>query len=301
MKAVILLLVSGILTAGVFIIGKQAGSESISPLQLLFWQLSGGALVVWFFSWPSKNFPIWNAEHIRYYVIGGLLGISLPFILAYVVLRELQVGIVGLVTALSPVMTYALARLLGSERSSPLRLLGLIAGLVGVALLVMPSEIANISGLDLSRQGSFMLLALAIPVVLATSNIYRSRFWPAGSEAMPLVIGMLTMQSLWLFIANLLFGNFNQIIPESHDMRWLLFMLALMAGASYLTSFNLLKIGGPVYLSQMGYVITAVTLLAGILIWGEHYDNSDILSMVLILLGVLMTTWSGYNRAKKPA
>ena len=301
MKALVLLLVSGVLTSGVFIVGKHAGNEVVSPLLLLFWQLSGGALVVWAFSWTSCKFPIWNAEHIRYYLIGGLLGISLPFVLAYVVLRELQVGVVGLVTALSPIMTYALARLLGSEHGSPLRLLGLIAGLIGVALLVLPSGIANLSGLDLSRHGSFMLLALGIPVALATSNIYRSRFWPVGSEAMPLVVGMLTMQSVWLFIVNMMLGNFYQIIPESQDMRWLLIMLALMAGTSYLTSFNLLKIGGPVYLSQMGYVITAVTLLAGILLWGEHYDNRDILSIVLILVGVLLTTWSGYNKSKKPA
>ncbi len=286
MKALILLIVSGILAAGVFIAGKQASSEQLSPLLILFWQMSGGALVVWTVSLPSRRFPVWDAVHVRYYLIGGLLGVSLPYVLAFTVLRELQVGTVGLITALSPVVTYAMARVLGLERGHPLRLLGLIIGLGGVALLVAPQDSIEFAG-----EWRFMLLALGIPVTLAVANIYRSRFWPAGSEAMPLVIGMLSVQSLCLFVANLILGGFQHTGSVSLDTGLVLTVLALMAGASYLSSFKLLKIGGPVYLSQMGYVITAVTLLAGIVLWGERYDSHDLWSMGLILTGVLLTTF----------
>ncbi len=296
MKALLLLLVSGVLTAGLFITGKQVGTEAVSPLLILFWQMTGGALVVWLVSWPSRRFPAWDAQHVRYYLIGGLLGVSLPYELAYTVLRELQVGLVGLLTALSPVLTYALARLLGHEQGSPLRLLGLMAGLGGVAMLIMPNDGVELSGLNI-----YLLLALAIPLTLAASNIYRSRYWPAGSEALPLAIGMLTLQSGLLFIVNLLFGNFEQFMPASPNIGGLLVLLSLMAGASYLSTFKLLRIGGPVYLSQMGYVITAATLLAGMVIWGEQYDSNDLLSIGLILSGVLLTTWAGRNRSVKTA
>lgn len=285
MKALILLIVSGILAAGVFIAGKQARIEELSPLMILFWQMSGGALVVWIVSLPSRRFPSWNWIHLRYYLVGGLLGISLPYVLAFIIMRELQVGLIGLVTALSPVATYAMARLSGLEPGHPLRFSGLILGLAGVGLLVMPEETAPLSGEWLP-----MILALGIPLSLAASNIYRSRFWPTGSEAIPLVIGMLSVQSAWLFIVNLFMGNFHEAIPDIQNTGVLLIALGLMAGASYLSSFNLLKIGGPVYLSQMGYVITATTLLAGMVLWDEHYDVNDFLSMGLIFSGVLLTT-----------
>jgi len=299
MKALVLLIVSGILTAGVFIAGKQAGHADVPPLLVLFWQMSGGALVVWAVSWPSRRFPLWNAEHVRYYLIGGLLGVSLPYVLAFVVLRELQVGIVGLVTALSPVFTYALARLFGHEQSSALKLLGLVAGLVGVVLLVIPDTQMKLSAAGFITDSSHLLLALAIPVTLASSNIYRSRFWPAGSDTMSLVVGMLSVQGVLLFIVNLMLGNFEQIIPAKTDTGWLLLLLALIAGISYLSSFSLLRVGGPVYLSQVGYVITVVTLLAGIVLWDEQYQHSDMLSMALIFSGVLLTTWSGRKRSPK--
>ncbi|WP_373020517.1 DMT family transporter [Thiomicrorhabdus sp.] len=285
MKALFLLIVSGILAGGVFIAGKQAGGAQVSAWLILFWQMAGGAMVVWLVSWPSRRFPVWNAAYVRYYLIGGLLGVSLPYVLAFTALQELQVGMVGLLTALSPVVTYAMARTLGLERNHPLRLLGLVIGFGGVAMLVMNGESMSFSG-----NGFFMLLALGIPVTLAASNIYRSRYWPSGSEALPLVIGMLTVQSVWLFFVNLAMGNFQGVVTMGMDVGMLLFGLGLMAGASYLSSFNLLKVGGPVYLSQMGYVITAVTILAGIALWDESYNQRDLMSIGLILSGVLLTT-----------
>lgn len=285
MKALLLLIVSGMLAAGVFITGKQAGQEQLSPLLVLFWQMSGGALVVWMLSWRSRRFPLWDAAHTRYYLVGGLLGISVPCLLAFIVLQELQVGMVGLLTALSPVMTYAMARLLGLERGHPLRLLGLVIGVSGVAMLVAPDDTAGFAG-----EWCYLLLALGIPFALAASNIYRSRFWPAGSEAMPLVIGMLTTQAVWLFVLNLMLGNFHNSLSTLPDAGLLLTFLGLLTGVSYLSSFNLLKVGGPVHLSQMGYVIAAVTLLVGIIFWDEQYDHRDLLSMGLVLSGVLLTT-----------
>ncbi|MBU2477827.1 MAG: DMT family transporter, partial [Gammaproteobacteria bacterium] len=204
---------------------------------------------------------------------------------AFYVLQALQVGLVGLLTALSPIMTYALARGLGMERGHPVRLLGLIIGVSGVAMLVTSQDTLNIDG-----QWHSLLIALGIPALLAASNIYRSRNWPAGSDALPLVIGMLTLQAVWLFIVNLLLGNFYRYLPSLPDTGLLLTALGVMAGASYLSSFKLLKVGGPVYLSQMGYVITAVTLMFGILYWNEQYDRRDLISMALILIGVLLTT-----------
>jgi len=288
MKAFILLIVSGILAAGVFIAGKQASSEQLSPLLILFWQMSGGAAVVWLVSWPTRKFPKWDIVHLRYYLIGGLLGISLPYVLAFIALQELQVGIVGLLTALSPIVTYAIARVLGLEQGNLWRFVGLIIGLVGVALLVAPEESATLFEGNIQ----YLLIALGIPVCLAASNIYRSRFWPKGSKAIPLVIGMLTVQGAWLLVLNLAMGNFQETLLSNQDMVLLLSILGVMAGASYLSSFNLLKVGGPVYLSQMGYVITVVTLLAGVLFWNEKYDGNDMLSIGFIFVGVLLTTWT---------
>tara|TARA_R100001143_G_scaffold63254_1_gene69185 strand:- start:2276 stop:3184 length:909 start_codon:yes stop_codon:yes gene_type:complete len=287
MKALSLLIISGTLTAALYMVRKLAGVESIPVLLFLFWQLSGSALVVWLFSLRSRTYPVWNLEHVKYYLIGGLLGTTIPFILVFIVLEELQVGLVGLLTALSPIVTYFLARVVGCEQASMLRLSGLVVGLAGVAYLLTSGESINFSAHWFS-----LLLALMIPVTLAISNIYRSRYWPDGSEATAVVIGMLIINAGLLFLINLWLGNFQINILKSSHAAYLIYILPLLAGAAYISSFKLLKVGGPVYLSQMGYVITVVTILAGIIFWDERYYRNDFISISLVFAGVLMTTWS---------
>ncbi len=287
MKALLLLLLSGSLTAALYMVRKLAGAESIPVTLFLFWQLSGSALVVLLFSIRSQQYPIWNMEHIRYYLIGGLLGTSIPFILVFLALEKLQVGLVGLVTALSPIATYFLARIVGVEQASTLRLLGLIFGLSGVALILNSGE-----SIDQSTHWGVLLLALMIPLTLAVSNIYRSRYWPAGSESVAIVMGMLMVNGVLLLIVNLWLGNFRANIFENKQTLYLIGVLSVLAGAAYISSFKLLKEGGPVYLSQMGYVITVVTIIAGIFIWDEQYRVKDLISVSLVFAGVFMTTWS---------
>ena len=293
MKAFLLLLLSGTLAAGVFVTGKQAANVQLVPLTILFWQMTGGALVVLaltrFSSASSRRLPVWDRQHLQYYLIGGVLGISLPYVLAFMVMRELQVGTVGLLTALSPVITYGIARVLNLEQGHPVKLMGLVLGLIGVALLVMPDSAAE-PGVRHSENWRYALLGLGIPLSLAASNLYRSHYWPAGSDGAQLAIGMLAVQGLALLVINTSTGNIDISVLANRNAVLTLILLSLFAGASYLSTFHLLREGGPVYLSQMGYVISVVTMLAGIVLWDESYHSNDLVSMGLIFIGVFVTT-----------
>jgi drug/metabolite transporter (DMT)-like permease len=201
----------------------------------------------------------------------------------------LQVGTVGLLTALSPVITYGIARLLNLEQGHPVKLIGLLLGLIGVTLLVMPNGLSE-PGIERSGDWRYTLLGLGIPASLAASNLYRSHYWPQGSDATQLAIGMLSVQGLALLLINAATGSFEISLLTNRDAVLTLALLSLFAGASYLSTFYLLREGGPVYLSQMGYVISVVTLLVGVVLWSESYDANDMLSMGLIFIGVLITT-----------
>ena len=101
---------------------------------------------------------------------------------------------------------------------------------------------------------------------------------------------MLLVQGLTLLLINAVTGDLEISLLSNRNAVLTLALLSLFAGASYLSTFYLLREGGPVYLSQMGYVISVVTLLAGVVLWSESYDTNDLLSMGLIFIGVLITT-----------
>ena len=54
--------------------------------------------------------------------------------------------------------------------------------------------------------------------------------------------------------------------------------------------FRLQAVGGPVYLSQIGYVAAAVGLFSGTLFLGEHYQGLTWAGAVIIVAGVFITT-----------
>ena len=67
------------------------------------------------------------------------------------------------------------------------------------------------------------------------------------------------------------------------------------ASAMFAFFFRLQAVGGPVYLSQIGYVAAAVGLFAGTIFLGERYQLLTWIGAAIITVGVMMTT-----RAQKP-
>jgi drug/metabolite transporter (DMT)-like permease len=62
------------------------------------------------------------------------------------------------------------------------------------------------------------------------------------------------------------------------------------SAAMFAVFFRLQVVGGPVYLSQIGYVAAAVGLFAGTLFLGEHYRLLTWLGALVIVAGVALTT-----------
>jgi drug/metabolite transporter (DMT)-like permease len=285
MKPFLLLMITGLLTGGALTAGKLAGAEQIPALTMLLWQVGGGGLMLWAVMLVSGRLPRWDSRHVVYYLVGGFFGVSLPFALAYLVLRDIPVGLMGVISALSPLMTYGLARTLGREPGSRRRLFGLVTGLLGVVLVMIPKDTVAGAGMWLS-----LVLALGVPLSLAVGNVYRSIAWPVGSTPLPLATGMLTVQALWLMPVTLVLGQFQMPGLQAGDSGILGIALALTAGGGYLGSLALLRVGGPVYLSQIGYVVTAATVAIGALLLGEQYGALDWATIGLIFIGILLTS-----------
>jgi drug/metabolite transporter (DMT)-like permease len=71
------------------------------------------------------------------------------------------------------------------------------------------------------------------------------------------------------------------------------FLVAAQVAASALMFFfffRLQSVGGPVYLSQIGYVGAAVGLISGVLFLGESYGLVTWLGAAVITVGIVMTT-----------
>lgn len=68
------------------------------------------------------------------------------------------------------------------------------------------------------------------------------------------------------------------------------------SSAMFAFFFRLQQVGGPVYLSQIGYVAAAVGLIVGVMFLGERYALLTWLGAAIIAVGVSITT-----KARRPS
>ncbi len=71
---------------------------------------------------------------------------------------------------------------------------------------------------------------------------------------------------------------------------WAAVAQSIASAGMFALFFRLQAVGGPVYLSQIGYVAAALGLISGTLFLGEHYPPLTWIGAFVICVGVAMTT-----------
>jgi drug/metabolite transporter (DMT)-like permease len=278
-----ILVLLGCLWGAMLVLGRIATSAGVPPMAFTFWNCAGGAAIIGSLALIRRVSVPASPRHLRYYAIAGLISNALPNTLAFTLVAPIGTGLTGVLFALSPLCTYAVAMAIGRDRFDPLRGLGLAVGLAGTLLILLPE-----SSLPSAEALHWLLIGLALPVLLALGNIYRSAAWPPGAGSMTLAVGMLIATALLLLAAMAVSGSLYLPLPAEHDGDWATIGIFCVAGVVYVLYFELLRIAGPVYFSQISYVITASSVVGGMLVFGEGHSTWVWLAIAVIFTGVLL-------------
>jgi drug/metabolite transporter (DMT)-like permease len=283
-SAVGLLLVTGLLLGLTLPFGKLATDGGVPGIvwALVISSGAGGVLLIVMLA-RGHRFLL-NAHRLRYYLIAAAISYALPNLLMFTAIPHLGAGYTGIMFTLSPVITLVLSILLGVRRPNLLGVAGIAVGFVGAVMVATTRGEAG-QPADLF----WVLVGLAIPFSLAAGNIYRTFDWPEGTGPIELAIGSHLAAAAMLFAGVVASGN-GPALAGLADVPLLVLAQAASASTMFVFFFRLQAVGGPVYLSQIGYVAAAVGLLSGTLFLGERYQLLTWLGAAIILVGVLMTT-----------
>jgi drug/metabolite transporter (DMT)-like permease len=282
----ILLLVNGTLIAGIYACAKIAAESGVSALGMVAWQLLFAALALSAVAALMGRLPVLSRVTVRYAAIAGTLGISAPNLITFASLAHVPAGLIGVIGALSPVFTYAIALAIGFERAQRLRALGIALGLAGVLSLLLPrSALPDASALP------WALLALGGPLLLAGGNLFRSLAWPPGLHPLSAATLMLLTQAVLLVPVSLWLGQLP--LPNVSSQSWAgadgaLLGAGLLTTTLYLSAFELQRRAGPVVVGQLGYVITVASLLLGMFVFGERHGAAALAAIALVFAGVML-------------
>jgi len=282
-SALALLLAVGLTIGAIVPLGRVAAGHGVPPIAYVFWFALGGGLFCLALTRAGGLRLPSDRRHLGYYFVAGVLSLALPHGLVVVVVPHIGAGLASVLYILPAPMTYSMALALGLERARAMRLAGLTLGLAGALLLVGPR-----SSLPDPAMAGWLLLGLGVPVSLAVANIFRTVAWPGDTPPLALATGMLLTTAVLLFGAMAMTGTFYGPLPVRHAGDVAVLAQAALAGPSYLLFFRLQQRGGPVYLSQIGYVITAVGVVAGAVAFEEAFTLWMWLAIGLMAVGLAL-------------
>ena len=275
----LLLVLTGSLMGLTFPLGKLANQASISPI---IWALmiSAGAgcilLLIHVFSGGKLSL---KRNYLTYYFISSILSLVIPNILIFNVIPKLGSGFTGILFTLSPIFTLALSLLWKVRIPTWLGIVGLVVGLLGAIIVTLTRG-------EMSQPASliWILTGLGIPMSLALGNLYRALAWPDRANHLELAIGSNLAAAFLLFIM-LVFSSQTANLLDLLSIKTLSVIQVIISAAMYSVFFRLQQVGGPTYLSQVGYIAAGVALIAATFFLGERYSIVTWVGAAVIVIG----------------
>ncbi|MFD2261492.1 DMT family transporter [Lacibacterium aquatile] len=276
-----LLISLSILWGGAFFFGKVAIAE-LPPLILVFLRVSGAAvllmLVVAVLRLPFQGARIWLA----FVIMGGLNNV-IPMGLIFWAQKELGAGMASVLNATTPLFSLLLGAALGAEALGGRRLLGILLGIAGVAVMVGP---AAWSGSSASVLPSLAILVAA--VTYAFAGAFARRFFK-GVPPLVLAMGQLTGSTLILAPVVFFQEGLLSLPMPSTQVIWAVGLLTVFSTAlAYILFFRLLTRAGPTNALLVTLLIPVSANVLGIVFLGESVGLGQALGMVGIGLGLLI-------------
>jgi drug/metabolite transporter (DMT)-like permease len=294
----LLLAILSVLWGGSFFFNKLALAEW-PPLAVLLTRVGLAALALQLAVRLSGlsmavGRPIWLA-----FFGMGILNNLIPFSLFLWGQQQIASGLASILNAMTPIFSVIVMQIFGNERATGAKIAGVLAGLVGVAILMGPDALGGL-GLNLIAQ----LACVAATVSYAFSGLYGRRF----RELPPLITaaGQLSASTLMTLPIVLLVNPPWTLPVPSLQVVLALAGLALVSTAlAYVIFFRIMRTAGPSNVMLVTFLIPVSAILLGSGLLGEELLPRHFAGMAAIFLGLalidgrLATSWRA-GRAGAP-
>lgn len=236
--------------------------------------IAGVALAV-YFTLAGFN-PDWRRWG-RQYVVMGVLTSAVPFLLWAYAALSLTAGLMSVLNATSPMWGAVWSALLLHERLNSRRVLGLVVGVIGVALVTRPEA-------QPAWSYAAVFAALAAAFCYGLAGAYMKR-WAAGAPSRGMAVGT-------QLAAGVLLIPFIPFSPPTATPTALvaasMLALGLVCGAiAYLLYFRLITDIGATGALTVTYLIPVFGVLWGALFLDEAVSLAMLAGGALVVLGTV--------------
>jgi len=215
----------------------------------------------------------------------GLLNNAVPFSLIVWGQTATTAGLAAILNATTPLFTALSAGIaLADERLSARRLLGIAAGIAGVAVMIGPGAVGAL-GEDLPNQIAVLGAALSY----ATAAVFARRFGRLGVRPVTVAAGQLTASSLIMVPVALAFDGAAALAVAS-PLVWLAILAnaCLSTALAYILYFTILARAGATNVALVTVLVPVVAVLLAAATLGERLGFAEVFGMAMIFGGLVI-------------
>ncbi len=230
-----------------------------------------------------RNIP---KEKMKILFICGLIGNLFPAYLFATAQTQISSSITGILNALTPLFTMAVAVLVFKNQYGNRQILGLFIGFAGSILLILMKNDMKSFG-QINYYAFFVVLA----TVMYATNTNIMKIYLHNIK--PLHIASAALFFVGPFAIIHLFTTDFIRITSTQTWAWkaliCLFILGTLSTSLAFIMFNkLLQMTSPIFASSVTYVIPIVAVAWGIFD-NEHFYFVHLVAMLLIILGIYLS------------
>ena len=259
----------------------RMGAAEFGPVALSAVRVTGAALLLMpLLLWRGQL----GALRAHWWPIGvvGVTNSALPFLFFSYAALSLTAGLSAIFNAASPLFGALVAWLWLKDRLTPLRVLGLVIGFVGVLWLAWDKANFKPGG-----TGWALLACVAGPLCYGASASFTKRYL-AGVPPLAVAAGSQLGAALVLALPAVLW--WPATAPSNRTWAAAAMLAVLCTGFAYLLYFRLIAHVGPANAIAVTFLVPAFAVLWGALLLGEQVTAAMLAGCAVILLGTGLAT-----------
>ncbi len=282
LPSVLALLGLGVLWGLTIPLTRVAVSTGHQPPGLIFWQLVIVSSLLGAVAAMRRRRPRLSRRFLSYYAVIALLGTLLPNSFSYLAAARLPAGVMSIVIASVPMFALAISLVIGLERPSLRRTSGVLSGAVAVLLLIAPDSLPD------PGTAVYILVALVAPLCYGVEGNYIATRRPADADPIDTLLGASLIGCVIAGPFALASGTWIDPAAPWGDPERALVLQALCHAMAYTGYVWLVGRTGPVFASQIGYVVTLSGTSLSMLMLGESYSDWVWLALALMMAGLAL-------------
>jgi drug/metabolite transporter (DMT)-like permease len=255
--------------------------RELGPIWVSALRVTVGALGCWaYFLITKRSLPREPVLYLHFLVL-GVMNYAIPFALFPLAEASLASGLVGVINALTPLMTVVVSHFwIGGEKASVNKSLGVLVGFIGAAILASPS-LRGGSSTQLWAIGACLLATLCYAFTLNYARRVK-HVDPTTNAACSLTAAAIVSTPFALLFEGL------PVITHIETWGALLGIGLLSSSFAFLLMYRMLPRVGATNFSINTFITPVSALLLGALVLHERFETTHIIGMVVIFAGLLL-------------